>query len=527
MKGVVAVGPEYFKKSLQDYSNWKFAFWRELLQNNIDCGSTKINISVKLGDDNQAIYSREYNHQTYHRYGTVINKNIRDSDDDLVIEIRVFNDGVRMTKDEILNKLLCLGESSKDGVSTVGGFGKAKEVLYFAHESYTIISGTHCVTGTGGSFEYKESADFPGTLSIIKMIASNDEKYSFVFSLLNSLNDILDDISYKGKIFIEDHLANFNKRLGNYIYRDEDFSIRNDKDRTGMVVRAGGVPMFYSSIGTGGFVCELQKPSVEMLTASRDRLCHKYSNELDSIISDIIINPLSSRKKDVSLQPFTATVSGMSFIANKPLTQSVVVESAPNETVIEYERINLRSSFVELPHQTRRTNGNIAIDCPDEGYTLIFNSLCGKKIKRNFYHKDYVCNKLKKVLSVWARVLLEVHRVMDDFEPFTVGFLFDTRKHCDATLAVYSQDDGHKFLLSPTDSDYKRRYKRANQLVTLIPIAVHEWCHKQHLTHNEYFASLFTDAMSKIMSEINVIQKAVKCSYRDPYNFKWPTRLEV
>src|SRR5262249_54396167 len=97
------------------------AFAREVMQNSIDCGSTRITVSVTEGDD--------------------------------VTRVDVGNNGAPMDRETLVNKLLSLGESGKSFQNAVGGFGKAKEILYFAHKEYAIRAGDWPVTGSGAGYD--------------------------------------------------------------------------------------------------------------------------------------------------------------------------------------------------------------------------------------------------------------------------------------------------------------------------------------------------------------------------------------
>ena len=45
----ITVGPEFFAKAKNDYSDWRWAIVREFMQNSIDCGSSRID--AELGHD--------------------------------------------------------------------------------------------------------------------------------------------------------------------------------------------------------------------------------------------------------------------------------------------------------------------------------------------------------------------------------------------------------------------------------------------------------------------------------------------
>jgi len=137
MKKQIKIGPEFFAKAKNDYNDWHWAIIREFMQNSIDCGSDTIGISINLDNDGET---------------------------SLVVE----NNGEPMTRDIMENKLLSLGSSGKEFKDSVGGFGKAKEILYFCHSAYTIKSGNIVVKGSGAEYTIEQSDDkVDGTASAI------------------------------------------------------------------------------------------------------------------------------------------------------------------------------------------------------------------------------------------------------------------------------------------------------------------------------------------------------------------------
>src|SRR5436190_799274 len=119
----VTIGPDFFRKSFNDYRDQWWAFAREILQNSLDCGSALIDIKI-------------------HEY----------PDDNHTMAV-VMNNGEPMTREILVGKLLSLGSSGKDfHGGTVGGFGKAKEILYFAHKQYAIHSGWCRLSGSGAGY---------------------------------------------------------------------------------------------------------------------------------------------------------------------------------------------------------------------------------------------------------------------------------------------------------------------------------------------------------------------------------------
>jgi len=102
----VGISSDFFAKSLNDYSNWKWALAREFGQNGIDSGANHMSVSIKYNEDTD------------------------------LTEVIVSNDGKPMTLDIIENKLMNIGGTTKTAENgDVGGFGLAKLVLYMAHYS--------------------------------------------------------------------------------------------------------------------------------------------------------------------------------------------------------------------------------------------------------------------------------------------------------------------------------------------------------------------------------------------------------
>ena len=123
----ITVSPEFFKKERNNYSNWKFAFCRELFQNSIDGKATHININTKSKDDGVIV--------TFDDNGVGFSSEVRDS------------------------VYFCLGKTNKGGVDDVGGFGKARIVVCFSQNNYQIISQDWRVTGEGGSYVRQRRAE--------------------------------------------------------------------------------------------------------------------------------------------------------------------------------------------------------------------------------------------------------------------------------------------------------------------------------------------------------------------------------
>lgn len=109
----VSIPTEMWVKELKRYSSWQTAWWREVLQNAIDAGATKVDCIIE-----------------------------ESSTDTCLVCVR--DNGRGMTKEEFKNNFLVIGGTSKpapkDGRKTAGGFGVAKKVICYAHPMWSMKS---------------------------------------------------------------------------------------------------------------------------------------------------------------------------------------------------------------------------------------------------------------------------------------------------------------------------------------------------------------------------------------------------
>ncbi len=134
----VTVSPEFFANACNDYADFWWAFVREFMQNCMDAPRSS-QIKVTISEEGDFTY------------------------------FTVWNNGASMSQDELLGKLLALGGSGKHFEGTVGGFGKAKEILYFCHAGYEIVTGGLRVEGCGSGYNLFEVKPKKGTESRIKI----------------------------------------------------------------------------------------------------------------------------------------------------------------------------------------------------------------------------------------------------------------------------------------------------------------------------------------------------------------------
>lgn len=259
-RGRVRIPADFFNRTAKrEYVFWPRALLREFLQNSVDAGSNTIKFS----------FNKEK------------------------LILGVSDDGCGMTKDTILNKLLVLGGTEKPEGS-IGGFGKAKEVLFFAWKYYLIKTGNLIVQGKGPDFIIKKSEKFyPGTQCIIKFYSEHE--YS---SVLSAAEEYLPRNEITAAVFLNGIRIRYfwgDKTLIKEFDWGNVFTCRSSGDDVS--IRVKGVEMYKHNTVTilkNKVVVELKGESYQVLTANRDSLNYTYSKELNDFLNDLSVDPLST-----------------------------------------------------------------------------------------------------------------------------------------------------------------------------------------------------------------------------------------
>lgn len=467
----ISVGPHFFKKEFNDYQDWRWAVVREFLQNSIDCSSSKISVTV----DEQG--------------------------DDTILTVE--NNGSPMTEDILVNKLLALGESGKNFDGSVGGFGKAKIVLYFAHEEYTIRTGSLEVKGRGGDYSLERGLDdFVGTRSQIRISGLHSE------GLCRSVRRFARFAQWPGVLSLNGESLKCGQNKGTR-RRDLGFGVvfTNKSDSNLIVVRIGGIPMFVQSTGFDRLVIvELTGRSDEILTSNRDGLVHPYSSELSSFITELSVDKRSALKpREPHYERFIGEKIGHSVRADVDELVGSVVSGGSSD---ECESVATKSSQVKARNIHDSSVGELRRSQIASDFVL--------KNETGLAIPDYYCpdsrefsTYSKKLTRTWGRLLLELHRLFERSDAFSVGFVFD--EECEAQFEQHS-DFGKIYYINParvvtqsssSSKSFKKRFKLTER-DRLLSIAVHEFLHGAGSYwgwHDENYANALTDMFAIVMSE--------------------------
>lgn len=474
----VKIGPSFFANEFKEYANWQQAFIREFCQNSMDAkGAGRIECTIKL---------------------------LPDTNETLVV---FFNDGRPMDREILVNKLLALGESGKrfeDGA--VGGFGKAKNLLYFCHSSYAIKSGEFLVTGCGGEYDLIEGqTNRYGTESTVVVAGDQVEKLTEAFKWFVALGQWSGQFVLNGEP-MKAALAKGSPRRElefGTVYTNRSYSNK-------MIVRINGVPMFSQYVDIDRCVIvELNGKSSAVLTANRDGLRHPFNSQLSSFVQELAVDKKSALK--------TKRVSKYQVFRGQRL-QAQVERQVELTTILGYTtgRVDddpapLRSLAIAAEAKTNRTQDwEREIDSVEpksslkEAFVLkneteLFIPNCYNPSSSEFSQYS------RRLVGYWAKLMLQCHALFKCENEFSIGFIFD-----DETEAEHERTSefGTVYYLNPVEvrtqkNSASRSFAKRFQLTErdrLISLAVHELCHGLGFRmHDENYANKLTEMFAEAM----------------------------
>lgn len=266
----VKIPPSYFlKMATIDYSDWRMALVREFVQNSYDAGATEVRFSYSDG------------------------------------KLYVKDNGSGMTETIIRDHLLTLGGSLKNAGS-VGGLGKAKEILYFSWPKWEIHSKDISVFGEGNQFDLTTDNHFvEGTTSVIQGVES-DVIYKKILSVVSySTFDL--NIYWNNTLLKPERSA---ADLGCKIGSIDGFGdlYRNVGVGSNVVVQARGLYMFSSYLSSSskhGYIFNITVPSYESLTSNRDSFAHEYRIKFEKLIAKLTVETNADVAADLSIIPIS------------------------------------------------------------------------------------------------------------------------------------------------------------------------------------------------------------------------------
>lgn len=301
----VAQPPNYYSRNKKNYADWRTAWWRECIQNSVDAGARRIVLDQRWLDE-----ARQPCDSRFAKF----------------VEVSCEDDGSGM--DERVLRLF-VGEAAasvKFGDDAAGGFGKAKEILLWAHVSYTVQSRDLVAFGEGNRFKIKRASDVGATpikgTRVATVMAVGDctltEKAiaTIQYSSLPKVTFVVSGTEMKARCAKGrevDTQIKLNGELAMRLYHTKE---RQDFDRPAILVRdRSGLFMFKvfaPSSFQGVLVVELVQKSVDLLTENRDGLKIELSDALTRFTNELAADTMSKLrpKKNLFRQAYRSIGKG-------------------------------------------------------------------------------------------------------------------------------------------------------------------------------------------------------------------------
>ena len=483
----VSIGPEFFKKAKSDYSSWRYAFVREILQNAIDSTATEISVNVEMIDGD--------------------------------IRVTCSDNGCGMSEQILRTKLFSLGSSGKDFKNSVGGFGKAKEILYFCHKSFYIHTNNLEVEGCGGQYRITPTGKIKGTIS--KIVLDDDWYWKSEFE--NYFKKYIISSTYSGKFILNGEDINTRTIVTEEVKRLTFGKIyKTDSFKNSIVIRINGMPMF-SNVTTAdfGLVLELTGKSSEVLSANRDSFLYTQGQEFQEFI-----NILSQGSKELirKLSP-----SIRKYFGKNSCLRSMMKDMEDYLDQIEDEQI--RKEAKSIIWSAENNIQNLVVEDLEKLAEKNLSKEIVAKINRdivaikNYVESEYqteydfeVENHFEKevpeeylpetfgeysnyLVSVWNNLLKKILEIIDMEQEFYTAFIFH-----DSIMAKYSKiiksDESRvsRYHINPLGSGIQNGYYFRKNSEDLILTACHEIVHSLGFEyHAEKFLEQFHEVVSKVM----------------------------
>ena len=467
----VTVGPEFFAKTKLDYSDWRWAWTREIFTNSIDAKGTKV-ITLNTAFDGQNT------------------------------TVTVTNDGEPMSEEILMGKFLTIGASGKDFVGAVGGFGIAKLLIALCHEQWHIRTGTIEASGRGGSYQLNKVEYKNGVTTVITM-AGDESNY-----IVNAAKKFALMTQWNGTIQINGELYQCNMRKGSR-RRELDWGVvyTNNSFNNTLVVRIAGIPMFTKSVRYKGTVLvEITGKSGDILTSNRDGLKYQFQNDLDEFVSEIAVDTKSALK-DKTKKVERVKFAGYELRGSSPAVGETISVKIGDDN-IEHIVAALVSNHEQITEQVvataeRRTEVK-ATDLFNPQFYL--KSEIGGVIPGWFVPGSEFSANSKRLISNWTSFLVELASLTGLDKKFSVGFVFDPE--CEAQ---FERDCGQNIVFvnpcriieqegKPRQLKTRWKFDAAGNF-ELLAVAIHEFIHLAGESfHDERYAKCLTELIGLVMA---------------------------
>lgn len=555
---------DYYERRLRDYDNWEVAFWREVIQNSRDSGATRIEL--------ECVEDTFADPETKDRVPAM--------------RVSVSDDGRGMGYDTMMTAFFRRGGTLKEAGS-VGGFGDAKNLILTPWLGYEVRSHDTVVVGrheeiyadlTKQGLPYHEGTKVTVWMPMTKTTTPEHAQFLIEQSSLDTIRFSVNGKRVKGtlpkgKLVQENAIYVDGDKVGQLLIHHSPRARRK-----GVYVRSHGLYMYemhgYESDFKGVVTIEVNAPPIDVFTTKRDALSYKSSARAD--VNDVLKRLASDPKQALKtirdkkqivfrgsgaieamegrVAEMSAEIARVADLAREQRTKKGTIKVSKKtmkELTEAFGRLSTRLSdetdtgegpsldplpatFGTMMAQTEFVStdqiaGAIQLSMWKPDFFL-YQNISPWTMPKSL-HPETMQNKYHVLLSVWTEVCKFLLVQFGMFEPFGVGWVFDSEYDYESggesvIGAAYQKHQGqHWLLLNPVEIerygyDEKISFKLTgdrfklsdpDDIERLVTLAVHEITHMQGISgHTDAYASALTDNMKAVFRIAPVLKKIVK-----------------
>lgn len=446
----------HFKKAAkEEYSNWRKALPREFLQNMIDAKSSVVHFNME---------------------GNVLT---------------TIDEGKGMSLEDCEAKLLTMGGTDKTD-QDVGGYGVAKQILYFAWPNWEIHSRNYKIIGTGCRYRIEENPTFvKGVVSKITI----DEQFDISY-----VEDYLSSCEVHATVFVNGNEYEYATQKGRifkdlgwgYLYKAKTIDGRKVSDSC-LNVRVKGVHMFEIYVSDKldcRLTLELKNNAREVLTSNRDGFKNPYRDELQNVVKEIVVNTKSALREDAECFHVTRFEgTGLTTVINKTEEKPVNRDQIEQAVALAKENLQVEKlqAIIQSPIQRLKPNlETFRSELSSTDRPTVLVKAMGGKIPKKFHPATWNM-KTSSIMALWQLILRQV--LIDNKVDcvFGIGIALDPE-----IMAEFRTNASVPyFLVNPTLWHYEPTLTKKWLLIQeLKQRAIHEIAHfASGGDHNENFVA--------------------------------------
>ncbi len=526
----VTIAPEFFAHATRDYAEPGWALTRELVQNGKDapgCTCIEIDHKLEMGADGFPAY------------------------------VLTVTNGEPMSREILFDKFLALGGSAKANTGSVGGFGRAKE-LVLCQQSWEIETGEFTVVGVGGNYGFTEGHSHAGTRTRLVLTDA--------FSGLDYyIRKFLSLCEWDGSIFYNGERQTTNYKAGpatceydwGTVHLIDPAATPDPMAMVGMVVvRVQGIPMFSRMEGADTVIVEITKPSTSVLTSNRDAMVWPFYYEFDSFLRKLSQSRLDALKTKWQIKEWHGNKIKV-FVQQEML--EAAYESGKTDVIEESEeqqespavtttQLLMKSSLAastvvkkkQAPHEVTVSGDELAADviphvlAANAEHDLLHTDAVvesgghNHKIGYHFYTANNTGEKVPdwftptamgkyclKIATFWIETLIKIHGINGVAGEFSVGFVFskDVNAMWDRKRRIFYINPvliEENIVNGKKQTIFKKRFPTKADRYRLLSDAMHEFTHSLgEMNHNEAYANLLTKVTGKCLAHSKILTSHV------------------